>query len=310
MSTQLLEPETELVQEAPARRGLTFDVATQRRIDVAEAVASTLEDLSGTRAWDRLDPAIQRHLLSQGGRLGDHVAQLGTQRAVKSVEDVMLRLKRLERRLQIVVDELSPEEAAARAKSVLFLGDFTEIEIEPGGGKSGRTAPGRKAERRKAGPTLREGVTRLRTKAEKAAARASSRRVTFYVLGGLLTCVAAIGWNIKESLGETRHLERSPERAFVTNGYLKEMNIFLPATFTALRDREIRVVVSREWLLRPEPRRHQDAEGAYTWLSNRNVVKMLLTFEDGTPLLTRDEKGATWFDLQRPGKLPGEPVSR
>src|SRR5687768_15549046 len=116
MSTQLLEPGTradeitdEFAAAAPRSiEGVSFDRSTHHRLTVAGQVADTLESLSDSRAWDRLDPAIQLHLLSQAQAYRDHVAQLGSQRAVRGVEDAALRLKRLERRLEIAVDQLAP----------------------------------------------------------------------------------------------------------------------------------------------------------------------------------------------------------
>lgn len=319
MSTQLLEnrsPADEVTGEiaaAPPRLdGLSFDKATRHRLVVAEAVADTLETLSDSRAWDRLDPAIQQHLLAQARRLEEHVTSLGSQRVVRSVEDAALRLKRLERRLEIAVDHLAPPESKGKAPGGLFLGDFTEAELsgeEPAEGRK-KKAGRKESVRAKAGAALNAGVARFKTKAEKAAAKASARRMTAYVLFGAVLTAAAVAWNLKETFAESRMVSRPPTAGFKMNQHLGDIRVFVPATTTVLKDRDMRVAVSKEWLLRSEEQRRQDAEGAHVWLSNRNINGLMLAWEDGTPLAMFKDGKATWFSMAVPGQvLTGPPTS-
>lgn len=321
MSTQLLDPRTapdEITDEVAAASatltpsGVKFDKATRQRLLVAEALADALESMSDDRAWDRLDQAIQSHLLAQARSLQDHVEGLGSQRAVRAVEETALRLKRLERRLEIVIEELQPPKDGRRTQGGMFLGDFTEAEPGTTAAPGDRAKKKAKAPEKKqgAGAAIKGGVHRIRTRAERMASKTLHRRVTAYILAGGVIAAAAVLWNAKESFSEQRHISKPPSAAFKMNEYLKEVQTFLPATSTILRDRDIRIVLSKEWLLRPENRRRQDAEGAHVWLANRNVTGLLLTWDDGTPLARFDGDNAVWFDMTQPGKqLPGSPTS-
>ena len=333
MSTQLLESPTQADQAdradradeitgefagtvAPRTEGVSFDRATRQRLLVAEQVADTLESLSDSRAWDRLDSAVQSHLLTHARALQDHVAHLGSQRVVRGVEHAALRLKRLERRLEIAVDQLAPPADGKRAPGGLFLGDFTEAELlDDGTGTgtgSGETSKkpkkGKKESKRaKAAAALGAGVKRFKSRAERAASKAVSRRITLYIVAGLIVTGGAVIWNLKESFSEARHVSRPPSTGFQMDQHLKEVRVFLPATTTVLRDRSIRVVVSKEWLLRTEAQRRTDAAGAHVWLSNRNINQLMITWDDGTPLARYQDGQATWYDPATPGVKQAQP---
>ena len=326
MSTQLLESPRQADQAdqadeitgefsgsvAPRTEGVSFDRATRQRLLVAEQVADTLESFADSRAWDRLDAAVQSHLLAHARALQDHVAHLGSQRVVRGVEDAALRLKRLERRLEIAVDQLAPPAEGKRASGGLFLGDFTEAELlDDGTGAApakGRRPAKKESQRAKAAAAIGAGVRRFRTRAERSASKASSRRITIYIVSGLLVTAAAVLWNFKESYSEVRHTSRPPSAGFQMNQHLTEMRAFMPATTTVLRERSLRVVVSKDWLLRSEPQRRTDAAGAHVWLSNRNVNQLMITWDDGTPVARFMDGKATWYDLSAPGtKLPAAP---
>lgn len=312
MSTQLLEQADQAdeitgeVAPAQARlEGVRFDRATRQRLLVAEAVADTLESLSECRAWDRLDSSIQAHLLAQARRLEEHVGQLGKQRVVRSVEDAALRLKRLERRLEIAVDHLAPPEDTGKHPAGLFLGDFTEAEVLDDGAATRTNAPRRESRTARAKAAPGAGPKKALTRAEKKAAQASSRRVTAYIVVGLALTAAAVGWNIYATQEQSRHFSRPPTAGFKMDEYLDEVRVFVPASATTMRERDIRIVVSKEWLLRPESQRRTDAEGAHVWLSNRNVNGMLLTWDDGTPLALYKNGQGTWYEMNVPGLAIG-----
>ncbi len=308
MSIQLLEPEVGAeadLTEAPAASAaatatitaVIFDGATRARLDLAGRLADTLEDFAASKCWDRLDPSLQRHLVAQARLLHEHARNLGSLRVVRAVEDVTLELKRLERRLDIAVDELDPADAERRGPGGLFLGDFTEMEADAGATMPG-TSAGRRKIKARAPSALRTTVHRIRSSAERSAARASSRRIGLYITATMVLCLAAGIWNAKETIAQRREFVKPPANAFQVNQYLTDMQIFMPATFTAVRDRNMRVVVSKDWLLRSESQRQTDAASAHVWLANRNIPSMLLTWDDGSPLARYENGQGVWFSAQ------------
>ena len=282
--------------EATSLEQLPFDRATRQRMLVARACADTLEALAESRAWEGLDPALAAHVLAQSCALRDYVARLGTARVVRASEPALLMLRRLERRLDVATEHVAPDRVAGKtAPAGLFMGDFTEADpVEKPAGA--RTAGGRKS----------RAVARARgsklSRRERLQALASTRRIGTYVLGGLALIVASLAWRMAATINERPLVASSqPRTAFEPNEYLSDLQIFLPATFTAKRGSDMTVVVGQGWLARGWAQRQQDAAGASVYLLNRNVRRLLIRLEDGTSVVRFDEGVATWFD---PSQVP------
>jgi len=308
MSTQLLEPTVptdDITREFPAAPRAakaaadpTFDRPTTLRISLGEELADTLDALVESKAWDRLDPAIGAHLLSQAERLRDNVARLQDERPVKRCETVALRLRRLERRLGVSVEHLGETDARKKKRAGFFLGDFTEPEAEGAPRRAAEGAPEAAPKKAKKGKRVAaaEAVRGFKTRAERLAARAMHRRVGVYAgIGAVVACLA-MGWNLSETVQQRHAGSRPPTTGIVPMAYFKEMQGFMPVVQTSERDRMLFVVVTKDWLLRTYDQRKRDAESAHVWLLNRNVPRMMIAFDDGLAVVKFDNGVGQWFD--------------
>ena len=274
---------------------LPFDRVSRQRLLVAQSAADTIEHLSETGAWERLEPVLAEHLLIQARRLEGYVTTLTEARPVRSSEPALLLLRRLQRRLSIAV-ELVEDEAQKALDAVpggLFLGDFTEVEVAPAGDrprpkkdKNGKTQAAPKG----------AGAPKWATKAEKVAALRQSKRVMTYVGVAAAALVGSFAWRMLTTIQEhpVRHVP--PPLAFTPNEYLKDSQGFLPATATALMGNDLTVIVSKEWLLHSYEQRITDANGLSVFLMNRNVRRLRIQWEDGRPIVQFDNGTPTWFD--------------
>lgn len=287
---------------------LPFDRVSRQRLLVAQSSADTIERLSETGAWERLEPALAAHLIGQARRLSMYVTGLTQARPVRASEPALLLLRRLERRLQIAAELVEDEEERKdkEAAGGLFLGDFTENEpaadditlprhAAAKAGRAGKTG-GRLAAARAAGKRT------WATKAERIAALRQSKRVMTYVGVAFAAVIASVGYRVLTTMQERTVRVVAPPVQFQPGTYLSDVQIFLPATFTAQMGLDMTVVVSKDWLLRPQEKRAEDAAGAATFLLNRNVRKVRFQWEDGTPIVQFDQGVASWFD---PSRMPG-----
>jgi hypothetical protein len=287
---------------------LPFDRVSRQRLLVAQSAADTIERLSETGAWERLEPALAGHLIGQARRLSSYVTGLTQARPVRASEPALLLLRRLERRLQIAAELVEDEEERRdkEAAGGLFLGDFTEN--EPSGddvtlprqsaakaGKPGKSAKGLSA-------AAAAGKRAWASKAERVAALRQSKRVMTYIGVAFAAVIVSAGYRMIATVQERPVRLVAPPVQFQPATYLSDVQIFLPATFTAQMGLDMTVVVSKEWLLRPIEKRVDDAAGAATFLLNRNVRKVRFQWEDGTPIVQFDQGVADWFD---PTKMPG-----
>jgi hypothetical protein len=293
---------------------LPFDRITRQRLLVAQAAADTIERLSENGAWERLEPAIAQHLMSQARLLVEHVDGLSRARPVRASEPALLLLRRLQRRLEIAAELVADEDErrAAAGPGGLFLGDFTEAEpeVRERTGQPGQK-PGTKASPKASGAksVAKVATAAWRSKTEKLATLRQSRRIVTYVGGGFLVVVASLGFRLVSTLQEHPTQPIPPPVAFEAGAYLHDLQIFVPATFTAQLGSEVSVVVSKDWLLAPADKRREDIAGAAVFLQNRNIRKARFQWEDGTPIVQYDEGVARWFDGPVQGKKKAKPAA-
>lgn len=281
--------------EAPAgARRVVLDPVTRQRVRVASASANALEAIMDAGAWGELDPVIASHMRRHARRLASFLAKVRGTPGIRACESELLSIRRIERRLEVVLELVGEERRDAAAegdgarREGIFLGDFTDLQLTE---------------------TQREQV-RERRRARKEAKRlvqpATLRMIGYVALGLFVAAGSALLVALSDFGSSTPARAVQPDLPFSANDYLEDLRIFLPAKASMVGEGTATVVVARDWLLQSAAEREEGARGARVFLQNRAIHRFILAWEDGTVIATADREGPLVFE-ESSGAVPAGP---